>query len=286
MKTVGIITNSEKDKNLTYTNILIDSIKKYGGSYVVPANNGMAGMDALDSNVEEICSKCDVIICLGGDGTFLKTARTAYKYNIPILGINLGSLGFLTDIETEEIEKCVESIFNNNYLIEERVMLGIKVYKNGKLEAEDVAINDVVVSRGGILRILHLSTFVDNNYVDTFPGDGIIISTPTGSTAYSMSAGGPIVEPTAPVIILTPISSHMLFSRPFIASDKRHVKVSVSENYEHNALVTIDGQKCYEILGGDYIEVEKISATVKIIKVSSKDFFSILRKKIYGRKED
>lgn len=287
MKNIGVITNREKDMDLAYTNQLIESIKKYGGQAILPTPSQKKGMDGLDGEVEEICRKCDLIICLGGDGTFLKTSRTAYLYNLPILGINLGSLGFLTDIEKGEIDKAVESIFNSSFHIEERMMLSSKIYKGGKLFAEDIAINDVVISRAGIPRILHLSTYIDDNFFDMFPGDGLVVSTPTGSTAYSMSAGGPIAEPNAKLIIVTPICPHILYSRSFIASDDRRIKVCVSEGFEHTALVTVDGQKNYEITGGDYIEIEKQAhAAVKILKIHSKNFFTVLRNKIYNRKED
>ncbi|EMS71927.1 NAD(+)/NADH kinase [Ruminiclostridium cellobioparum] len=286
MKNIGIITNNEKDVGFAYTNMLIESIRKFGGQAVIPTRSVTKGMEGLDNEVEEICSKCELIICLGGDGTFLKTARTAYLYNLPILGINLGSLGFLTDIEKGEIDKAVESIFQNNYIIEERMMLSSRIYKEGKLFAEDVAINDVSISRAGIPRILHLSTYIDDNFFDMFPGDGIVVATPTGSTAYSMSAGGPIAEPTSKLIIVTPICPHMLYSRSFVASEERRVKVSVSDGFEHKALVTVDGQKNYEITGGDYIEIEKAASKVKILKIHSKNFFTVLRNKIYDRKEE
>lgn len=286
MKNIGVITNRDKDIGLTYTNNLIESIKKYGGQAILPTPNSMNGMDGIDSEVEEICDKCDLIICLGGDGTFLKTARIAYLYELPILGVNLGSLGFLTDIEKGEIDKAVESIFSNNYKIEERMMISSKIYKNGKLFAQDVAINDVVISRAGIPRILNLSTFIDDNFLDMFPGDGIVVSTPTGSTAYSLSAGGPIAEPTSKLIIVTPICPHIIYSRSFISGDERRIKICVSDGYEHTAIVTVDGQKLYEITGGDYIEIEKTSSTVKMLKIHSKNFFTILRNKIYDRKED
>lgn len=286
MKNIGIITNRDKDIGLSYTNKLIESINKYGGQAILPTINSNNGKDGLDSEVEEICAKCDLIICLGGDGTFLKTARIAYLYEIPILGVNLGSLGFLTDIEKGEIDKSVESIFNNNYKIEERMMISSKIFKSGKLFAQDVAINDVVISRAGIPRILNLSTFIDDNFLDVFPGDGIIVSTPTGSTAYSLSAGGPIAEPTSKLIIVTPICPHIIYSKSFISGDERRIKICVSEGFEHTAIVTIDGQKIYEITGGDYIEIEKTNSKVKMLKIHSKNFFTILRNKIYDRKED
>jgi NAD+ kinase len=286
MKNIGIITNNEKDIGFAYTNMLIQSIIKHGGQAVLPTQSVTRGMDGLDNEVDEICSKCDLIICLGGDGTFLKTARTAYLYNLPILGINLGSLGFLTDIEKGEIDKAVENIFDNKFNIEERMMLTYKIYKCGKLHAEDVAINDVVISRAGIPRILHLSTYIDDNFFDMFPGDGIVVATPTGSTGYSMSAGGPIAEPTSKLILVSPICPHMLYSRSFVADYERRVRICVSDGFEHTALVTADGQKNYEITGGDYIEIEKAHTIVKILKIHSKNFFTVLRNKIYDRKEE
>ena len=286
MKNIGIITNREKDIGLTYTNQLIKSIEKHGGQAILPTPTVKKGMDGIDDEVEEICRKCEAIICIGGDGTFLKTARTAYLHEIPIMGINLGSLGFLTDIEKCDIDQSVVRLFNNDFNIEERMMISSKIYKDGNLFAEDVAINDVVISRAGVPRILHLNTFIDDNFVDMFPGDGIVVCTPTGSTAYSLSAGGPIADPTSKLIILTPICPHILYSRSFIYEEKRRIKVSVSEGFEHSAIVTVDGQKLYNITGGDYIEIEKTNSKLKIIKINSKNFFTVLKNKIYDRKED
>ncbi|PYG86827.1 NAD+ kinase [Ruminiclostridium sufflavum DSM 19573] len=285
MRNIGVITNREKDIGLKYTKQLIKSIEKHGGQVILPTPNSN-GKEGIDDEVNEICGRCDLIICLGGDGTFLKAARAAYLYDIPMLGINLGSLGFLTDIEKGEIDKCVEIIFGGNYKIEERMMISSKIYKGGRLFAEDEAINDVVISRGGIQRILHLSTFIDDNFIEMFPCDGIVMATPTGSTAYSLSAGGPIVDPTSNLIIVTPICPHILYSSSFIAKEEQRIKVSVADGFEHTALVNVDGQKLYEISGGDYLVIEKTESKLKILKIDSKNFFKIVRNKFYDRKED
>ncbi len=278
MKKIGVVTNCEKDKSSKYTNQLIESIKRYGGQVILPTPSSN-GMDGFDAQVEEICQECDLIICLGGDGTFLKTARTAYLYDKPVSGVNLGTLGFLTDIEKVDIDNSVENIINNNYKIEERMMLSSKIYKGGKLFAEDVAINDVVISRD-VPRILHLSAFVNENFIAMFPGDGIVVSSPTGSTAYSLSAGGPIAEPTSNIIIITPICPHILYSRSFVADGEQKIKVCVSEGFEHTAIANVDGQKTYDITGGDYIEIEKSNSKVKMLKTHSKNFFTLLKDKI------
>lgn len=286
MKNIGIITNRERDIDNIYSDQLISCIKKYNGQAILPTPSPTSGLDRIEAETEEICKKCDLVICLGGDGTFLRTARIAYLYNIPVLGINLGSLGFLADVETAEIEKAIENIFNSNYKIEERTMLSSRLYRDGKLIAEDCAINDIVISRGGIPRILHLSAYIDDNLLDMFPGDGVAVSTPTGSTAYSLSAGGPIVDPASKIILLTPICPHMLYSRSFAAADNSRIKICVTEGYQHTAMVTIDGQVNYEITGGDYLEIEKSENKVKMLKINSKNFFTVLRNKIYNRKEE
>lgn len=286
MRNIGIITNRDKDKTLTYTNQLIESIKKHGGQPILPTLSPTFNLDAIETETQEICKKCDLIICLGGDGTLLRTARTAYLHGLPVLGINLGSLGFLADIEIGEIDKYVQKIFSNSFYIEERMMLSLKVYSSGNLIAEECAINDIVISRGAIPRLLNLNVFIDDNFYDMFPGDGIAISTPTGSTAYSLSAGGPIVMPDSRIFIITPICPHILHSRSFITPENSSIKISVAEGYEHTALVSIDGQKNYNIAVDGCLEIEKANSKIKILKFDSKNFFTVLRNKIYNRKED
>jgi NAD+ kinase len=222
---------------------------------------------------------------LGGDDTFLKVARKAQVKNKPILGINLGNLGFLTEVEKSEIDNAIERIITDSYEVENRMMLEASIYSKGNIIVRELALNDVVISRGALSRILHLKTYINNEYVDAFPGDGLIISSPTGSTAYSLSAGGPIVEPDIDLVIVTPICPHILYSRSFITAGDRTVRVEVAESYTHEAMVTIDGQMGYEIKGGDYIEIKKAEKFVKMIRMNRKNFFNILRTKIYDRGE-
>lgn len=286
MRRIGIITNRDKDKDLKYTRILVNSIIKRGGEVKISSDiakdicvpdAGMSENEVLDSS--------EMLICLGGDGTFLKVARKAYEKKLPILGINLGNLGFLTEVEKSDIDNAVECVINNKYEIENRMMLEASVMSGGKVVARDVALNDIVISRGAISRILHLKMYINDIFADSFPGDGLIVSSPTGSTAYSLSAGGPIVEPDINLIIMTPICPHILYSRSFITTGSRIVRVDVDENYHDTAMVTVDGQKGYEVRSGDSIEIKKASQSVELVRINPRNFFHVLRSKIYTRGE-
>lgn len=286
MKTIGIITNKDKDKDFKLTKLLMAIIARNGARANIPLDSAREiGLTGEYSDEQAVLNSSDVIICLGGDGTFLNVARRAYKSCVPMLGINLGSLGFLTEVDTNEIDKAVEDLIAGKYSIEERMMLEASVTRNGQRVWGEAALNDVIISRGALSRILHVKTYINDVFVDTFPGDGLIVASPTGSTAYSLSAGGPIVEPDAKLITVTPICPHILYSRSFITMSDRSVKAIIDENYLHSAMVTIDGQEGYELHGGDIIEVKQGQYTVKMIKINSRNFFNILRSKIYYRGE-
>lgn len=286
MINIGVLTNREKDKSLEYTGMLVRDILRKGALVKLCSDISLElklSDDGLDE--EAVIEKSDILICLGGDGTFLKIARKAYNKGIPILGINLGSLGFLTEVEKTDLSNTVDCLIHGKYEIEERIMLEASIISEGKVISKDVALNDVVISRGALSRILHVKTYINNDFADSFPGDGVIVSSPTGSTAYSLSCGGPIVEPDLDLMIVTPICPHILYSRSFITKGDRVVKLVVDESYCHDAMVTIDGQEGKTIRGGDYIEVKKAPYTVKLIRINTRNFFNILRTKIYDRGE-
>jgi len=286
MKNIGIIANDEKDVGYKFTKKLIASICMRGGSVKVTSEVAKAvGIEDENLGEDDVLRQSQIIICLGGDGTFLKVARKAYITGNPMLGINLGSLGFLTEIDKNEIDSAVEHLLSGNYEIEERIMLDAVITRDGNVIGNGVALNDVVISRGSFSRILHVKTYINNMFVDNFPGDGLIVSSPTGSTAYSLSAGGPIVEPDTDLIIVTPICPHILYSRPFVTTADRAVEAVIDENFTYEAMVTIDGQKGFKIRGGDKVEVKKSVHKVKLIRINSRNFFNILRSKIYFRGE-
>lgn len=287
MKTIGIYSNKDRDIGYNTAATLAQYIRENGGHVLLPYE--IAREIRYDGDYEEeetVFSRSDVIVCLGGDGTFLKIARKIYPRDTPILGINLGNLGFLTEVDRSEMNASIDKVLSGNYKIEERMTLEAVITRNGEVIGKDAALNDIVISRVAISRILHIKTYINNVFVDSFPGDGLIVSSPTGSTAYSLSAGGPIVEPDIDLIIVTPICPHILYSRSFITTGGRTVKAVVDEKYEHTAMVTVDGQQGYEIRGGDCLEVRKAVNTIKFVKMSERSFFNVLRTKIYYRGEN
>lgn len=286
MVNIGIIANRDKDEGLKITSLLVKSIKANGAQPVIADDLAAdIGEELQNLHEDEVIIKSDIMLCLGGDGTFLKCARKVFSKKIPILGINLGNLGFLTEVDKNEIDPAVKRLVSGEFDIEERMMLETTIIRDDKEIMNDIVLNDVVISRGWMSRILHLKTYLNNQFVDLYPGDGLIISTPTGSTAYSLSAGGPIVEPDVSLIIVTPICPHLLYSRSFITTGERVLKVLVAENNCHGAMVTVDGQNGYELMGGDNIVTKKSSHFLKMIRLSDRNFFDVLRSKIYDRGE-
>lgn len=291
MENIGLIVNKGRDMGLKHTSVAVDSIIAQGKKPVVTkeiyerlGNNSSKILTG--KNERDVVDSSDVLICLGGDGTFLKTARMVYGKNLAMLGINLGNLGFLTEVERNEIPLAISALGAGEYTVEERMMLETAICSGDGTKHIDTALNDVVISRGALSRILHVRTYINDVFVDMFPGDGLIVSSPTGSTAYSLSAGGPIVEPDIDLIVVSPICPHILYSRSIITDGKRKVKAVIDEEYDHRAMVTVDGQKGYEIRGGDVIEVYKSPHTAKLIRINPRNFYNILRSKIYFRGEN
>jgi len=221
----------------------------------------------------------DLVIVLGGDGTLLAAARLIGHNGIPILGVNLGGLGFLTAFSLEELYPELEKILTQDYAIEERMMLTSTVIRNETVLAEYEVLNDVVITKAAIARIIDLETTIDANYLTTFKADGLIVATPTGSTAYSMAAGGPVVFPGLRTIILTPICPHTLTNRPILVSDSAEIKIVIGSTNE-NIYLTFDGQVGQNLAGGDVIRIQKSDYTVQLIKTPFRDYFEVLRTKL------
>ncbi len=286
MKKIGIIANIDRDADYSYTKKLTESIIGQGGTALITDENSpVKSLGGICCSEEEFLNKCEAIVCLGGDGTFLRVAQKVYDKDIPILGINLGNLGFLTEIDRTEIEQAVKLLIENKFQIEERMMLQATVFRKDKEPVTDTAFNDVVITRGAVSRIIHIKAYINDAFIDSFPGDGVIISSPTGSTAYSLSAGGPIVDPDTELMLITPICPHILYSRSIVVKADSVIKAIPDEDFQHNAIVALDGERSYEIRGGDLVQVIQSPYKIKLINIKSRNFFSILRKKIYYRGE-
>jgi NAD+ kinase len=227
----------------------------------------------------ELPGKSDILIVLGGDGTLLSVARLIKNSDVAILGVNLGGLGFLTSVSLPELFPALETILAGNFSIDRRMMLNARVYREGRLLAEYTVLNDVVVNKSVLARIISLEVTVDGAYLTTFQADGLIISTPTGSTAYSLSAGGPIIYPSLDSILLTPICPHTLTNRPLIMPEESMLKV-VLRSGDRDVFLTMDGQEGIPFLENDAVEVGRSDYTVSLIRSPFKNHFEVLRTKL------
>ncbi|HHV73726.1 MULTISPECIES: NAD(+)/NADH kinase [unclassified Thermoanaerobacterium] len=283
MKNICVMPNIHKDKNLRTTRSLVEWIIQHG--YTPILNEIVAqkiGFSEYGKSGTEIFEKSDFIVALGGDGTILNVARQCASFSTPILGVNLGHLGFLAEVDAENVVEAVEKIVNNEFFIDKRMMLEASIIKENMEAVNLIALNDIVVTRGSFSRMVKLKVFVNEQYVNTYLADGIIISSPTGSTAYSLSAGGPIVYPNLELFVITPICPHTLHSRSIIVSEKDKVKlVIVGENQD--VMVTTDGQQGYKLNSGDTIYVKKSNRYTNLIRLKSMNFFELLRSKLSER---
>jgi NAD+ kinase len=227
----------------------------------------------------ELLAECvDVITVFGGDGTFLNAARLAGNRRIPLLGINLGSLGFLTEVKLEEMHSAFECLLGGNYGLEERVLVDVKVLRREQQLAQYLALNDAVINKGALARIIELEVWVNSELVTITRADGLIISTPTGSTAYSMSAGGPIVYPTLGAFIITPICPHTLSNRPVVVPDGAPVGVCLCHGAD--VMLTVDGQVGMPLMEGDRVRFQKAGSPLLMIQATGSTFFKLLREKL------
>jgi len=229
---------------------------------------------------EDITSRADLVVVLGGDGTLISTARIIGERDIPILGVNLGSLGFLTEIALDELYPALEKCLAGDYRVSERIMLRAVVERDGRETASHLVLNDVVINKGALARIVDLKTRVNSLDLATFKADGLIISTPTGSTGYSLSAGGPIVNPSMNCIVITPICPHTLTNRPIVIDDGSVVDITVSSLDDEDIYLTLDGQVGLELHSGDRIRVSRASHTARLVMSEERDYYAVLRTKL------
>lgn len=283
MKKIGIITKLRKPEAVEVARKLHQWLKDRGCEVFIDIE-AATSLREKGFQRSEIPSLVDIIIVLGGDGTLLSVARLVGDQGIPILGVNLGGLGFITEVPVDELYTTLERIFNNDYFIEERLMLIAHVHRQGERIADYNVLNEVVINKGALARIIDLETYINKTYVTTFKADGVILSTPTGSTAYSLSAGGPIIYPTLHSFVLTPICSHTLTNRPIVLPDDFLVEIVLKSDPESSSggdvFLTLDGQVGFSLMYEDVVEVKKSQGKIKLISSLRRDYFKILRTKL------
>jgi NAD+ kinase len=219
-----------------------------------------------------------MLICFGGDGTLLHMAKTATRHNLPVLGVNIGTMGFMAELESTELSELAR-IATDDYTIDNRMMLDVTVHRDRDIIFHDLCLNDVAITKGAVARIVHLEVKCDGVQAMECGGDGIIVATPTGSTAYNLSAGGPIVEPDAHSILVTPICAHDVVSRCMIASDKRTVSVSMTRNARRNAYLSVDGGRALRMNMGDMATIRKSELCAKLVRLKDRSFFDVVNMK-------
>lgn len=283
MKHVILTPNPYRDKNFQTVRAAMKVLKDAGmeprlclpfevdRSYELPKDLRFHKLDREIQNAE-------LVICFGGDGTILHMAKTATRKNVPILGVNIGTMGFMAELESSELDQLAR-LANDDYTLDRRMMLDVIVQRDRDIIFHDIGLNDVVITKGAIARIAHLSVKCDGVEAMQYGGDGIIVATPTGSTAYSLSAGGPIVEPEASNILITPICAHDVMSRCIVASDKRVITVELVHNARRNAYLSVDGGKALRLNMGDVVTVRKSNLETKLIRLKDRSFYDVVNMK-------
>ncbi len=277
MKRVGVITKKDSSKAVEMVGELLPWLRKHGYEPVVEDDAARA-LNTSGYRRSEISAISDVIIVFGGDGTLLSATRLVEGRGIPILGVNLGGLGFMAEAPMEEMRSAVEKALTGRCSVEERVMLTACVHRKGEKISQCSVLNDVVINKSVPARIIHIETAVDGQHLTTFNADGLIVSTPTGSTAYSLSAGGPILYPTLGCLLLTPICPHALANRPIVLPDS--VTITAAITADEDVFLTMDGQVSFSLHPGDMVEVVKSKHTTRLLIPHERDYFRILRTKL------
>lgn len=283
MKNVILAPNPYRDKNFGTVRKAMEVLKNAGinarvclpfevdRSFELPRDIRFSRLDRELSNAE-------MVICLGGDGTILHMAKAATRKGLPILGVNIGTMGFMAELESTELDR-LSLLASGKYTLDSRMMLDVIVQRDRDIMFHDICLNDVAVTKGAVARIVQLVVKCDGVQAIECGGDGVIVATPTGSTAYSLSAGGPIVEPEAKNILITPICAHDVASRCIVASDKRTVTVEMGENARRNAYLSVDGGRAVRLNTGDVATIRKSHLETKLVRLNERSFYDVVNAK-------
>ena len=273
-----LFPHSERDQNLEITSRVADMVRNAGDNPIIIQTSAALGMDTPFPPVEEMKDDVSIIIVFGGDGTILRAARQTLGSDVPIIGVNMGGTGFLTEIEVDEIESVIPDILAGRYTVQRRMMLEIEIIRDGGLLLRDSALNDVIIRGQG--KTIELAVSGDGNRIMSYVGDGLIVATPTGSTGYSMSAGGPIVEPSARNILVTPVSAHLLMTKPFVLDSERLVTVEVLPEKQNPAYVSVDGNEYMRIHNDDLITIRESDREVRFAHIAEHNFYKRVSEKL------
>src|SRR5262245_40381780 len=277
IRTVGLVAKYQEPKATQMVRWLIPWLKKRGKRVLV--ENGVVRGAAHSCSKKEMAAKADLIISLGGDGTLLNIAPLVERPEVPILGVNLGGLGFITEVAVDELEAVLNKTLDGDYEVEKRMTLEICVIRKKTRRHKFRVLNDAVITKGARSRIIDLETYVGDDYLCTYRADGLIISTPTGSTAYSLAAAGPILEPTLGAIVLSPICPHTLTNRPIVVPSNASIRVTL-RSFGDTVILIPDGQQGMRLNNGDQMEARDYGMPVSLIKLPSRSYYETLRVKL------
>ena len=281
MKNIGIIVNLTKPNAVTVAKRITSFFKKHKiGVLYEEALAKKLGIVQSCKSIENLVEKSDIVITLGGDGTFLRTARLIQNNPKPMVGVNLGDLGFMAEVTLDSLERDLELLIKKKYTVKTRFTLTGEVIRGKKRLFKHFALNDVVVSKMDLSRLVNIETYIDNEYITTYKADGVIVSTSTGSTAYNLSAGGPIVYPGSNVILVTPICPHTLTHRPLVVPSERTIKMKMGVTTK-DVTLTFDGQVGEQLKKNDLIIVRKRKKKISMITFENTQYFDVLRRKLY-----
>lgn len=287
MKRVVMTPNPYRDKNFKTVLAARDRLERMGvethiclpfdvdKSFELPRNIPF-------ENIQKELPQAEMLICFGGDGTILHASKAAARAGIPILGVNIGTMGFMAELENTELD-LLDRLARDEYEIDRRMMLDVKVIRDGQTLLEENCLNDVVIAKGAVARIVHLTVFCDGVQAMNYGGDGLIVATPTGSTAYNLSAGGPIVEPAARNILITPICAHDVQTRGIVASDQRVVSVKIGKIGRKNAFVSADGGRAMRLNTGDTVAVSRSELETQLVRIKDRSFYDIISNKFINQ---
>lgn len=283
MKNVILTPNPYRDKNFATVREAMRILKDAGINYklCLPFDVDRSfelPKDLRFHRLEREIGNAELVICFGGDGTILHMAKAATRRGIPILGVNIGTMGFMAELENTELSKLAQ-LATGDYTVDSRLMMDVTVQRDRDIIFHDICLNDVVVTKGAVARVVHLFVKCDGIQAMECSGDGVIVSTPTGSTAYSLSAGGPIVEPEAKNIIVTPICAHDMGARCIVASDQRVITIGMASNARRNAYLSVDGGKALRLNMGDVATIRKSKLETKLLRLKERSFYDVVNAK-------